>query len=282
MNEINIASRLVEERHKKKITQEELAAYIGVSKAAVSKWEGGISFPDITCLPQLATYFNISIDELMGYSPQMTKQEIREKYLYLKKQFAICSFPEVYQECEELIKKYYSCFPFLLQMTVLYTNHAGMAENPVEIYRRAVGLAERVREQSNDVNDAKEATTMQASIYLILGEPMKALDLMDEKIRPISQDTELLAQIYQSMGEKDKAVQAFQIAMYQHLITLVWDAAPYMMLFAQDEERADEIIQRTLEMAETFQINKLHPNTMANVYIAAATVFCENQNESGI
>ena len=51
MNELNIAKTLVLKRKEKGITQEELAAYIGVSKASVSKWETGQSYPDITFLP---------------------------------------------------------------------------------------------------------------------------------------------------------------------------------------------------------------------------------------
>lgn len=41
MKEINLGRVLIENRHKRGITQEELAEYIGVSKAAVSKWEIG-------------------------------------------------------------------------------------------------------------------------------------------------------------------------------------------------------------------------------------------------
>ena len=39
--------------------------------------ETGRAYPDITFLPQLAAYFNISIDELMSYAPQLTKEEIK-------------------------------------------------------------------------------------------------------------------------------------------------------------------------------------------------------------
>ena len=55
---------IMQGRKAKGITQEELAQFMGVSKAAVSKWETGQSYPDITYLPQLAAYFNISVDEL--------------------------------------------------------------------------------------------------------------------------------------------------------------------------------------------------------------------------
>ena len=43
MAEINIAKQLLAARHEKKITQDELANHLGVSKGAVSKWETGVS-----------------------------------------------------------------------------------------------------------------------------------------------------------------------------------------------------------------------------------------------
>ena len=66
MKEINLARILTQKRKEKGLTQDDLASYVGVSKASVSKWETGQSFPDILLLPILATYFNISIDELIG------------------------------------------------------------------------------------------------------------------------------------------------------------------------------------------------------------------------
>ena len=97
VKEINIGRILIENRHKKGITQEELAEYIGVSKAAVSKWETQMTYPDIALLPRLAAYFDISIDELMGYRPQMTKEEIRECYCRFNKEFSDLQFDEVFE-----------------------------------------------------------------------------------------------------------------------------------------------------------------------------------------
>ena len=78
MKEINVGKMIILKRKEKKITQDELAKYIGVSKAAISKWETGQSYPDITLLPILAAYFNMSIDELIGYEPQMVKEDIQK------------------------------------------------------------------------------------------------------------------------------------------------------------------------------------------------------------
>jgi transcriptional regulator with XRE-family HTH domain len=64
MNKLNISKCIIQKRKEKGTTQEKLAEYIGVSKASVSKWESGQSYPDILLLPELATYFNVSVDEL--------------------------------------------------------------------------------------------------------------------------------------------------------------------------------------------------------------------------
>ena len=99
MKELNLSNILVKKRKEKGITQDQLAAYIGVSKASVSKWETGQSYPDITFLPQLAAYFNMSVDELIGYKPQMTKEDIRKLYLRLAKDFSQKPAKEVFEEC---------------------------------------------------------------------------------------------------------------------------------------------------------------------------------------
>jgi transcriptional regulator with XRE-family HTH domain len=48
------------------MTQEELARKLNISTQAVSKWEQKLSSPDIMLLPELASIFNITIDELFG------------------------------------------------------------------------------------------------------------------------------------------------------------------------------------------------------------------------
>ncbi len=63
---LNLADNLKRLRGKYGITQETLADFIGVSSQAVSKWERGDGFPEITLLPSIANYFGVSLDELMG------------------------------------------------------------------------------------------------------------------------------------------------------------------------------------------------------------------------
>ncbi|MCL2224186.1 MAG: helix-turn-helix domain-containing protein [Defluviitaleaceae bacterium] len=51
-------------RSEKQVTQEQLADYLKISCQAVSKWENGVTTPDIALLPIIAEYFDITIDEL--------------------------------------------------------------------------------------------------------------------------------------------------------------------------------------------------------------------------
>ena len=53
-------------RREKGLTQDALAAQLGVSAQAVSKWENGLSCPDILMLPEIADYFGVSVDTLFG------------------------------------------------------------------------------------------------------------------------------------------------------------------------------------------------------------------------
>ena len=62
----SIGERIAYHRKMNAMTQEELAGKLNVSTQAVSKWEQKISSPDITLLPEIASVFSISIDELFG------------------------------------------------------------------------------------------------------------------------------------------------------------------------------------------------------------------------
>lgn len=58
--------KLISERRKAiKLTQKELADKLHITDKAVSKWERGLSFPDISILIPLAEILNISLYDLL-------------------------------------------------------------------------------------------------------------------------------------------------------------------------------------------------------------------------
>ena len=73
---ITIGANIKRLRTEKGVTQEQLAEAMNVTCAAVSKWERGDTYPDITALQPLAFYFGVSLDTLMGYDKEKYEKEI--------------------------------------------------------------------------------------------------------------------------------------------------------------------------------------------------------------
>lgn len=59
-------------RRRDRKTQEALAEALGVTAQAVSRWESGGSYPDMSLIPSIANFFGVSIDELFGYEGERT------------------------------------------------------------------------------------------------------------------------------------------------------------------------------------------------------------------
>lgn len=76
MNEIKINEQIAFLRKQKGLTQEDLAKALGVTNQAVSKWESAQCCPDIQLLPAIAKLFEVSVDELLGYTPASTSEDI--------------------------------------------------------------------------------------------------------------------------------------------------------------------------------------------------------------
>ena len=68
--EQTLGKRIVSNRKRLGVTQDQLAERLGVTAQAVSKWENDQSCPDITTLPRLAEIFGITTDELLGIQPR--------------------------------------------------------------------------------------------------------------------------------------------------------------------------------------------------------------------
>ena len=63
---MNLGNKILELRKQKNVTQDELAAELGVTAAAVSKWENNYTMPDVLMLCALADFFTVTTDELLG------------------------------------------------------------------------------------------------------------------------------------------------------------------------------------------------------------------------
>ncbi len=75
---LNLSNVLKRLRREKNMTQEEVASYLGVTFQSVSRWENGLSYPDIELLPAIAALFGVSLDRLFGLDGESEEAKIRQ------------------------------------------------------------------------------------------------------------------------------------------------------------------------------------------------------------
>lgn len=273
MREIHLGAVLMQNRRRLGITQDKLAEFLGVSKGAVSKWETEATLPDITLLPRLAAFFNISIDELLGYEPMMTKEEIRKVHRKLSAEFYFRPFSEVVDHCREITEKYFSCFPLLFQIASLYVNHHALAntkEEGLHILENARTLFARVRTLTDDMNLAKQALGMEAYCLLLLNRPEEVLTLLPSLDLVLFPLEPILASAYQMTGRSKEAYTVLQSGIYQYLIILINLLVSYMEFHIKKEDVFEETYLRILAVAKGFHLDHLHPSLLITAHLAVA------------
>jgi len=279
MNTLNFSTNIIRLRHRKKITQEQLAEFIGVTKASVSKWENKQSMPDILILPVLAAFFDVTIDDLLGYEPQLSKEQIQKIYRDLAADFAERPFEEVMRQSRTLIKKYYSCYPFLFHMCTLWMNHFMLADGQArqqEILAELSELAGRIVSDCREVRLVNDAVILKASVDMQLGKMSEVIETLEDVLNPIrlsNQSDSLLIQAYRIANEAEKANSFTQISMFSHLLSLIGSATQYIGIHSADLAACEETIQRLDQIFDAYRLESLHANTAALFHYQAAIVY---------
>nr|WP_263313403.1 helix-turn-helix transcriptional regulator [Mammaliicoccus sp. Marseille-Q6498] len=79
---MNLPTRLKELRKSNKLTQEEVAEKIHVSRQTLSNWETGKNFPDLQNLLYLCELYNITLYELVNEDIEFIKKKIKKRKIY--------------------------------------------------------------------------------------------------------------------------------------------------------------------------------------------------------
>lgn len=280
MNTLNFSENIIRLRHKKKITQEQLAEFVGVTKASVSKWETRQSIPDVLMLPQLAAFFDVTIDELLGYEPQLSKEQIQKIYHALAADFAVMPFEDAMIKTQTYVKKYYSCYPFLFQICSLWLNHFMLADSQMrqrEILTEASDLCCHIIEDCKDIGICNDSVILKACIDLQLGKAGEVVETLENILNPyrlLTQSDSVLIQAYMLADKKENADSFTQMSMFLHLNNLVADATQYLAIHSDDFSICEETIQRIRNVMSAYQLEHLHPNTAALFEYQAAIIYC--------
>lgn len=116
-------------RHEKELTQETLAEYLGVTFQSVSKWERGETYPDITILPSIASFFGVSCDELLGTDSAEKENKIRE-YIEVYADLRTKDSPYVYESLSKAIKEFPGDYRLLVRyLEMLLMTKSGQGDD---------------------------------------------------------------------------------------------------------------------------------------------------------
>ncbi|MEF3329817.1 helix-turn-helix domain-containing protein [Oceanobacillus oncorhynchi] len=282
---MNIGPIITEKRKQKKITQQELADFLGVSKASVSKWETGQTYPDITSLPLLAAYFNVSIDSLLGYESQLNQKEIQRIYASLKGSFETKLAEDVLVSIRSFIRRYYSCYPFILQMGLLIINHIdrlpgeNLEEKNQNYMNEAKDLFVHVRTHAKDPELITKAFKMEAYSLFTLKEADQVLEILGEYPPGIFPVESLISGAFQMKGDTDRAIGTLQSALFQYIIIVMSAFTNYLQVLIHAPDKFKETVQRGKAIAETFDLESLHPVSLMNFQLSAAYGYAQMKEE---
>jgi transcriptional regulator with XRE-family HTH domain len=177
--ELYIGENIKRLRREKGITQETLADFMHVSAAAVSKWERGETFPDISMVIPLASYFGVSTDEILGVCNAKNEETIQK---YLNESDRLNALGKS-KERFDLIVKAYSEFPNDWRIVEAYLwqlnydpNHweepYGFKVHKEELYR----LCDRVLNECPVDKTRYAALSIIGGLYLADGKKEKAIE----------------------------------------------------------------------------------------------------------
>lgn len=103
-------SQIVKEKRKHLgLTQENIAEYLGVSTPAVSKWENGTTYPDITLLPGLARLLKTDLNTLMSFNEEMSEVEINNVVTKVQSIIQENGFEQGFQFALDQVRAFPTC-----------------------------------------------------------------------------------------------------------------------------------------------------------------------------
>lgn len=119
-----IGEKIKEHRRKHHMTQEQLAARLNVTYQTVSKWETGISSPDLSLIVPLTKIFHITADELLGINDTENDKRYEELKQAYDHTFKTEDFAERQRLCELAVSEYPGDMQWLNNLAWVVSNRS--------------------------------------------------------------------------------------------------------------------------------------------------------------
>ncbi|WP_411680706.1 helix-turn-helix domain-containing protein [Clostridium thailandense] len=263
MDKLLIGDVIYRLRKEKGITQDQLANFIGVSTAAVSKWESRISYPDITLLPVLATFFNVTIDKLLDFKIELTDNEIMNIFIECEKLFSSGELQEATNRSKDYISKYPNSYYLKLRIGFLFNMYSWKSadkEAGMKMIEYSIELFEDVAQNCSKVELVEQALFQLGAYYPTIGKEDKAIEALNRIHKSELDPDVLLAYIYINRNELKEARKMLQSKLYKGIDDIGHACIGLANSYMKDE--------KDFAMAEKYH----------NLYIDIRKVFSNGEN----
>ena len=204
------------------MTQEQLAAALGVSAPAVSKWETGSSYPDITLLCPLARALGTDVDHLLAFEEELSQEKLGQ---YMTELIGIARQGNISQAEEQLnalLHRYPSDIPLkftAIPVLSFFEMNSDISpdcgdEDKARWTKQKKELAQAVHDDGNPAYYMSSVSVL-VSLSLAEGELEKAEALLKENLTNTADFTPLWVRLYLKKGEKDQALGILQRQAYK-------------------------------------------------------------------
>ena len=181
----NIGEVIRSLRKENQMTQEKLAEALGVSFQSVSRWENGLAYPDITLVPIIARFFNVSTDTLFD----INNEDLQKLHSNLEVDFLQSRSAGNTENCITIMQEARKEFPrdyhFMMNLAESLENYADGTATQKDIYKSANygeqihTLCQQVLEDCNVDSERYRAIRLLCNYYSMSGNIGEALHLLE-------------------------------------------------------------------------------------------------------
>lgn len=245
-------------RKKKDMTQEEMANRLGVTAPAVNKWENGNSMPDITLLAPIARLLDISLDTLLSFREELTKEEIQDIVYTMNTMLREKSIGEAFGWVKEKTEQYPNCEPLILEAAVLLD---------AECMKQDCGKYNDIIErwfagalQSEDEQIRTMAADGLFSFHLNKGQYDKAEESLQYLSEQNPERKRRQALIYSRTGRQEEAYKAYEELLFSmhQMIYMLLNSIGMLAVQDQDMDKYRLIVDKLGVLAELFDMGEYY------------------------
>lgn len=273
---MQIGETIKEYRKNKKLTQEQMAHYLGVSTPAVNKWENGVSYPDITLLAPIARLLDINLETLLSFERNLTDEEINMKAEKLVEKMSSEGFEKAFEYAMSEIQEYTNCDKLILNFCKMLQGYKIMENIGGKTNQEAYD--EKMHELYVRLTESREQEVASSACASLATECIHAKDyeqaqLYLDRIPKAGFDKRMMqAGLYKDQGKKEEAYQLYEKIIYSSYLNMSMAMTFLSTFYCEDGQKkiGKEFALMAQKIAETLQLGKHQSTAPLLAYAGAA------------